>query len=380
MPKQLKSFLQHEFQILDNVSYLNSLYILASLAICTTYACILLIIPQHDDCYIAFGIESMLTTRTLRNLFMASAIGFVFPYCISYLVWTILLGYSPPIPFVVLCCYPMVAVVCIVLWFEFPYVLRKNKIYRKRIQMFMLSFIWWFVVNFHYIGLSMLFTALPVKLHWILAIIMPTLRHFNLQVYRKLVNRYTGRSNKMAMIRIEIYVGIEYSLFVAIKLATASEITLFLILGVEFLLNIHKCYRILQLKRKIRVNFVDKWRLHDKIHDNIRDLILCEMIEFLVPLAYFSTFAIAYKGPNATILGGIQNEYWAYEKIHDLEKVMKVGMEMFLMDFSSVIICGGILYKFSKINIAQEFCKVVKQTWTIITLLTRRYFCWRKSW
>ena len=198
---------------------------------------------------------------------------------------------------------------------------------------------------------------------------MPTLRHFNLQVYRKLVNRYAGPSNKMAMIRIEIYVGMEYSLFVAIKLATASEITLFLILGAEFLLNIYKCYRILHLKRKIRVNFVDKWRLNDKIHDNIRDLILCEMIEFLVPLAYFSTFAIAYKGPNATILGGIQNEYWAYEKIHDLGKIIKVGMEMFLMDFSSVIICGGILYKFSKINIAQEFCKVVKQTWTIITIL-----------
>ena len=398
MPKLLKSLLQTEFQILDNVSYWNCLYLFASLAICTIYACILLIIPQHDvikepkywyelifiyvstipiyctlanlqDCHIAFGIESMLTFRTLRNLFIASAIGFVFPYCISYVLWTTLFCYNAPVPFVVLCGYPMVTLVCIVLWFEFPCVLRKNKIYRKRIQIYMLSFIWWFVVNLHYIGLSMLFTALPVKLHWILAIIMPTLRHFNLKVYRKLVNRYAGRANKMAMIRIEISVGIEYSLFVAIKLASASEITLFLILGAEFLLNVHKCYRILHLKRKIRVNFVEKWRLNDKIQDNIRDLIQSEIIEILVPLVYFSTFAIAYKGPNATILGGIQNDYWAYEKIHDLGSVMKAGMEMFLMDFSSLIICGGILYKFSKINIAQEFCKVVKQTWSMITLL-----------
>ena len=279
------------------------------------------------------------------------------------------MGYNPPIPFAVLFSYPMVILFCIVLWFEFPYVLRKNKLYRRRIQAYMLSWVWWSISRFHYMGLSMLFTALPLKLHWIIAIIMPTCRYFNLKVYSRFVNEYAGRDNKMAMIRMEISVGIDYSLFVAIKLASASEVTLFLILGVEFLLNVHKCYIILVLNKKIRVNFLDEMRLSEEIHEIIVDLVLCETLEVLVPLAYFSTFVIAYVGPNAKILGGIQNDYWNYEKVHNLGRVIKVGMEMFFVDFSSFVICGGILYKFCAINIVQEFCKAIKQCWTIITIL-----------
>ena len=184
-----------------------------------------------------------------------------------------------------------------------------------------------------------------------------------------MANIYAGPENKMAHIRMEISIGIEYSIFVAVMLASATEATLLLILGSEFLLNIHKCYKILRLRRKIRINYVVKAKMREEIHDKIRDLVMSELIEVLVPLAYFSTFVMAYFGPNATILGGIQNDYWDYEKVENLGRIIKVGMEMFLMDFSSSLICGGILYKFCKINVLQEYCKIIKQCWTVITLL-----------
>ena len=147
MSKLFNLLLEKEFTVLDKVSYWNGLHIFTFLVICIAYNCLLLIIPQHDvikepkywyelmfiytsaipmygvlgtlqECYIYFGIDSMLTASTSVRLFLASAIGFVVPYCLYYLVWMIWLGYNPPIPFAVLCCYPMVILFCIVLWYE----------------------------------------------------------------------------------------------------------------------------------------------------------------------------------------------------------------------------------------------------------------------
>lgn len=390
--------LEKDFKVLNNVSYWNGLYIFAALGICILYSSLLLIVPQHDiiqhsqywyepmfifisvfpiynvlntlqDCYISFGIDSLLTFHTVFNLFLATSLGFCIPYSASCVIWAILLGYNPPVPFAIVLCYPMMIIFSVVLWFQFPCNMRADKIYRKRLQIYLSSFLWTIYIHFQYAGLSTLFTALSVELHWILAIIMPISRYFNLQVYKKFVNKYAGPDNKMAHIRMEISIGIEYSIFVAVMLASATEVTLLLILGGEFLLNTHKCYRILRLRRKIRTNFVVKTKIKEEIHDKIRDLVMSELIEVLVPLAYFSTFVMAYFGPNAAILGGIQNDYWDYEKVENLGRIIKVGMEMFLMDLSSSLICGGILYKFCKINVLQEFCKIIKQCWTVITLL-----------
>ena len=137
MSKLINLLLEKELKILDKVSYWNGLHIFTCLIICIAYTCLLLVIPQHDvikepkywyelifiytsaiplygvlgtlqECSINFGIDSMLTATCSVHLFLASAIGFVVPYCLCYLVLTIWLDYNPPIPFAVLCCYPMV--------------------------------------------------------------------------------------------------------------------------------------------------------------------------------------------------------------------------------------------------------------------------------
>ena len=111
---QLFEFLiEKEFKILNNVSYLNGLYIFATLAISIGYSCLLLLIPQHDtiihpkfwyettlifptvlslyyvfstiqECNIYFGIKSMLTIRRTVILMSSIVIGFSSAYCFSY--------------------------------------------------------------------------------------------------------------------------------------------------------------------------------------------------------------------------------------------------------------------------------------------------------
>ena len=78
-------------------------------------------------------------------------------------------------------------------------------------------------------------------------------------------------------------------------------------------------------------------------------LVLCEILEILVPLVYLSTFLIAYYGPNANILGNIRNEYWHYHAVDDVGRLMATVLQMFFIDFSSIIIGGFFLWKLGAI-------------------------------
>ena len=198
---------------------------------------------------------------------------------------------------------------------------------------------------------------------------MPIFRHANTKAYLKLLEKYAGRDNKMAVIRTNISISVDYSLFIAIMLSSATEVTLFIILGFEFLLNIHLCYRILNLRQKIRPDHFSCQSFQEEINTNLQSLVLNETIEVLVPLTYFATFLVAYYGPNSTILGGIRNEYWNYKKVEDIDNIMTVGVEMFILDSTSCLICGLVLYMFCRINLFQEYCKVIMQCWTIMSVL-----------
>ena len=391
--------LEKEFKDIGEVSYCNSLFIFVILIISIIYSCLLLLFPQSDtikypefwyettlifpsvlsvyyvlsiiqECNICFDVKSLLSLRCFLKIMFTILLGFTVPYVLCYAVWTIWLGYNHPIPFVLLfCAYPMAILTNVILWYEFPNNLRQNKIFRKRLQAYMFSNVWYLIIHFQYFGLSAIFTSLPYKFQWIMAIILPMFRYVNVRVYINLVEKYAGRDNKMAMIRTNITIAIDYSMFIAIMLSSATESTLFIILGFESMLNIHLCFKILRLNRKIRTdcNVVQFWK--EEMQKNIQTLVLNETIEVVVPLTYFASFLIAYYGPNSSILGGIGNDYWNYEKIEDLGKIMTVGVEMFLLDFTSILICGAILYKFCKLNLFIEFCKIIKQCWTVMTIL-----------
>ena len=44
----------------------------------------------------------------------------------------------------------------------------------------------------------------------------------------------------------------------------------------------------------------------------LKILVLCETLEFIMPLGYMACFVVAYYGPNADVLGNVKNDYWQY--------------------------------------------------------------------
>ena len=70
----------------------------------------------------------------------------------------------------------------------------------------------------------------------------------------------------------------------------------------------------------------------------IEGLVLTERIETLVPLAYIISFAIAYYGPNAKVMGRVKLDLWQNKPVFDFGNHMKSVFILFVIDLMSLVI------------------------------------------
>ena len=205
------------------------------------------------------------------------------------------------------------------------------------------------------------------EIQWILAFILPLIReaNYNILIYIMFKSPRIEDSGEENLV-IGMY---GYSaLYVAIRLGqTTTDITSILILLVDFSLNLHTCYQIINLYRSTvpMIQFVSIRFL--KMRDfALTKLVLTEIIEIIVPLSYLITMLLAYYGPNAEILGNIQFGCWQFQKIEDIGKVAVAVMIMFLIDSSSALIGFFWLWKSCSMNALDKTYKVIRERWDAI--------------
>ena len=91
-----------------------------------------------------------------------------------------------------------------------------------------------------------------------------------------------------------------FYLTVAIS-SVATNATSFLILAIDFSLNI---YISLQILWKFKKN---NHQMDDEIKLLLNELVMNEKLEAVIPIGYGITYLMAYCGPNKHILGDIEN-------------------------------------------------------------------------
>ena len=97
-------------------------------------------------------------------------------------------------------------------------------------------------------------------------------------------------------------------------------------------------------------------------------LLLAEVIEGIVPLAYASGFAMAYFGPNAYLIGNVLCDAWAYEEVENVGRLFIIQFTMFAFDSISVGLNAFLLSKFGNINLMEWFCKTMKAYWIFLAI------------
>ena len=100
----------------------------------------------------------------------------------------------------------------------------------------------------------------------------------------------------------------------------------------------------------------------------IKELVLTERIETLVPLTYIICFAIAYYGPNAEILGNVKLDLWHFKPVLDFGNYMKNLFILFVVDFMSLVINGIILRTTCNIDIFKIFQNIQSEFWLIMAV------------
>ena len=86
-------------------------------------------------------------------------------------------------------------------------------------------------------------------------------------------------------------------------------------------------------------------------------------MEAIVPVTFMLIFTMAYYGPNAEIIGNVKFNQWHFKAITDLEQYVSNLALLFIVDLSSAMISGVILWTTCKINIFKTLQKIQKDLW-----------------
>ena len=194
------------------------------------------------------------------------------------------------------------------------------------------------------------------------------------EINDRIINRFITKSALPENVVEASFIGkisnnVAYSFWLAITLATSATVaTGFVLLGINFCINLVLCFQALQFDRKVSALHLDTAAKQKLREQAITELVLNESVEIMVPIAFIGSFATAYFGPNNDIIGGVGCSIWTYHKLEELLDVFLPVLEMALFDSGSLIITGCLLWNFRRINIVLQYCKTIKKYWMYLAI------------
>ena len=161
--------------------------------------------------------------------------------------------------------------------------------------------------------------------------------------------------------------NILFSFWMTIFLATvATPITGYVLLAINFAVNMKLCYNTVRLQRKtFQSHSAGKYNQSCK-KQTILELVLHETIEALVPIAFIVSYLIVFYGPNNNIIGNVGCGYWTFQKVENLNDFLLPVILMALPDFGSGVLSGILLWKYCSVNILLEYCSAIKKYWSLL--------------
>ena len=397
--RQTRSKTLQESNIDNKSRYIDCIYGPLALAICIAAPCTITFLPVSDvitkpECWyeVAFSTTSCffflastvaMETEVALNpfkkrlvtviieLFVTSKATEVLGYCLIHLIWYMLLGYFEPFPFKqIIMAYLSYIALLARLWKVIPKKRRKVQAFRKQFSAFLARLLWGSLISLQLTIISQVLGMISREVEWLIALIVPLTKIFHDRVIDKLVTKYATPENLAhAKIIGKIGTNITYSFWLAISFASyATKATEFVLLGINFCINMALCYKIIQLSKKVSAFKLDGDKKKFPKEQVLTELVLNEIVEILIPIAFIGSYCTAYYGPNKDILGNVGFEIWTYYKVEDLFSFLMPVVEMALLDFGSLILAGLLLWWLCSINIFKEYCKAIKKFWVYIVV------------
>ena len=274
----------------------------------------------------------------------------------TYYVWTRFFVYEYPIPFLgFIGTYSTWLYAIIVIWFFLPKNWRKSRSLRKRMKFFIIILNITLISNIAYNMILEFIKKAPDLYQPIISLILPAWREISVWITQKFLGKTSNGDIWGSTIFLKYLYFTNHAIILCVVLGSIStDITSMILMGIDFSYNLWLCFRIVWTKRR-------NPDLTDKLIELIEDLALCELVEFQAPLGFIFAFIGAYYGPNSELFGNIRNSYWTYAEIKDIDETLFKLVIFFLVDFSSTVVSGTILWVSSHINLWKAFAALQKE-------------------
>ena len=378
-----------------NASYWHCLYSFLILAGCIINTFIFTSIPRHnsilypeywyeslfciifshslrDSCvhivelYIFTKERCLLKKMHLTKVFTICSASFAVPYCISYISWTLYLGYNHPMPFAgFLVLIGDVSIYMVAFWFLFPAQLR-TEYEIKRQSLAYLSWRLWFTAQI--ILKEILSTVAHLdSWSWILPILIPLVRISSCKVAEKIVGSFPETNKDDVKFLVSASITISYVSFVTANLYSLSDTLVYGILVVELFLHMKGCYEIFKVRRRVEeeLESMENNTMASDRRKKIQSLAMGEFIDAILPLAFGIAFSMAYYGPNANLIKNVKNDYFGGQAIDDVPYFYFIMGLMFGLDLFAMFMSCAFLHHICKINLFQGFCNMMQKYWMI---------------
>ena len=294
-----------------------------------------------------------------------------FIYTLAYFLWVIVIDKNHPTPFLGLCSF-FASTISVLpgIYLAIPSDLMKDIDMIEKLKSYQKYFFYWIFIHFQKDVLSIIFNKLPANFQFVIAFIIPIFREGNKRILSRFVQSMAGKEDERAYVWMCISLNIHYALFITIKLAGAGNVAVLSILIIDFLVHLIITYGIIETDRNLIIQNTaedENEKRKDK-KQRILNLILAETIEGLVPLCYAIGLIMAYYGPNSKLIGNVGSGIWAYEKIDDIGRQLKVIFGMFGMDVLSLLLNSICLSKYGNVNLIQDFLKFLQKYWLLLAI------------
>ena len=303
--------------------------------------------------------------KTIHNalvLCVVSIVEIFMLYATINYVWTY--GYSGRIPFPrtgVLVAYFAMLTRLVIMWYLFPPSWRKISEFRKRLIFVVVLF--GFNLNAFIVYLFIIVPLLEQNQNNyqpVFAIMVPVFKEIYAWILSRLIDNTSAGDVNGAKIVGKYGVAMRHTMALCIVIgSTTTESAGSTLMIIDFLTNIYLSLRLVWINKKQHHNIAKQAEL-------LQDLVINEMAEFIGPTTFIVIFYASYFGPNRELLE-IVNFLRTYDEFNNY---MRAVFNFFLVDLSSVVVTGIILWVFCSINLLKAFAALEKEFVLIFGFIT----------
>ena len=297
--------------------------------------------------------KSVIPTSSMLQIYFSAVVAFILSFILRHLIWSGYLEYNSPTPFqLFIDGYISILAFWVALWYKLPEDLRSNILLRSRLISYCWFALWSSSLPLQILVLLKMFSMLNEELQWITAIMITIQKVMNNLVMEKFAcNAVKSENNVNAIGITTIYAATVYKIVVVILIGSkANIVTGYCILAIQFLMNMYLCVKIIRLHRQSVEDINQAENLQKKKDEYLVKLMLNEIVESLTPIMFIIAFMFAYFGPNAKIIGNIQNGYWQFKAVNDIHAYLSGILYTASVDLSSVVISLHLLWGFCRID------------------------------